>query len=78
LNDLSLFGCTFQEDEVFKNIVEYVDRGELRPVVSRMYRLDEIARAQEEFLEKDHIGKLVLVPPTDRSEVVESRENLPH
>jgi NADPH:quinone reductase-like Zn-dependent oxidoreductase len=78
LNDLSLFGCTFQEDEVFENIVEYVDRGELRPVVSRMYRLDEIARAQEEFLEKDHIGKLVLVPPTDRSEVVESRENLPH
>jgi NADPH:quinone reductase-like Zn-dependent oxidoreductase len=78
LNDLSLLGCTFQEDEVFENIVEYVDRGELRPVVSRMYRLDEIARAQEEFLEKDHIGKLVLVPPTDRSEVEESRENLPH
>ena len=26
------------------------------------YRLDEIARAQEDFLKKDHIGKLVLVP----------------
>lgn len=78
LNDLSLFGCTFQEDEVFENLIGYLERGELRPVVSRMYRLDEIARAQEEFLEKDHIGKLVLVPPTDRSEVEESRENLPH
>ena len=64
LRDLSLFGCTFQEDEVFSNLVGYVERGEVRPVVSRTYRLDEIARAQEDFLEKGHVGKLVLLPPT--------------
>lgn len=64
LKDLSLLGCTFQDDEVFESLVGYVERGEVRPVVSRTYRLDEIARAQEDFLRKDHIGKLVLVPPT--------------
>lgn len=64
LKDLSLLGCTFQEDEVFENLIGYVERGEVRPVVSRTYRLDEIARAQQDFLKKDHIGKLVLVPPT--------------
>jgi NADPH:quinone reductase-like Zn-dependent oxidoreductase len=63
LKDLSLFGCTFQEDEVFENLVEYVERGEIRPVVSRTYPLGEITAAQEAFLTKGHTGKLVLVPP---------------
>jgi NADPH:quinone reductase-like Zn-dependent oxidoreductase len=63
LKDLSLFGCTFQEDEVFENLVGYVERGEVRPVVSGTYPLKEIASAQEAFLTKGHIGKLVLVPP---------------
>ena len=63
LKDLSLFGCTFQEDEVFENLIGYVERGEVRPVVSRTYPLGEIVRAQEDFLKKDHVGKLVLIPP---------------
>ncbi len=63
LKDLSLLGCTFQEDEVFENLIEYIERGEVRPVVSRTYPLNEIARAQQDFLGKEHIGKLVLVPP---------------
>ena len=63
LKDLSLLGCTFQEDEVFDNLVGYVERNEVRPVVSRTYRLEDIARAQEDFLTKGHVGKLVLVPP---------------
>ena len=64
LNDLSLFGCTFQEDEVFENLIGYVERGEVRPVVSRTYPLSEIVRAQEDFLRKEHVGKLVLIPPS--------------
>ena len=63
LKDLSLFGCTFQEDEVFENLVRYIERGEVRPVVSRTYPLSEIVRAQEDFLRKEHVGKLVLIPP---------------
>ncbi|MQA97176.1 MAG: zinc-binding dehydrogenase [Streptosporangiales bacterium] len=63
LRDLSLFGCTFQEDVVFENLVAYVENGEVRPVVARTYPLEEIARAQEDFLGKGHLGKLVLVPP---------------
>ena len=63
LKDLSLFGCTFQEDEVFDDLVGYIERDEVRPVVSRTYPLDDIARAQDDFLKKIHIGKLVLVPP---------------
>lgn len=59
-----MFGCTFQEDEVFENLVEYIERREIRPVVSRTYPLKEIAQAQAEFLAKKYPGKLMLIPPT--------------
>ena len=62
LKDLTLLGCTFQDDEVFANLIRYIERDEFRPVVSRIYPLAEIATAQEDFLSKSHIGKLVLVP----------------
>ena len=63
LKDLTLFGCTFQEDAVFENLVTYIEKGEIRPLVSKTYPLSEIARAQEDFLAKTYPGKLVLVPP---------------
>ncbi|MFI1356142.1 alcohol dehydrogenase family protein [Streptomyces sp. NPDC020898] len=63
LKDLSVFGCTFQEDDVFENVIKYVESEEVRPVVSRTYPLEAIAQAQEDFLTKRHLGKLVLIPP---------------
>lgn len=63
LKDISIFGCTFQEDQVIESLLGYVARGEIRPVVHRTYPLEEIRRAQEDFLSKEYIGKLVLIPP---------------
>jgi NADPH:quinone reductase-like Zn-dependent oxidoreductase len=62
LKDLSLLGCTFQDDDVFGNLVGYLESGEVRPVVSRSYPLAEFARAQQDFLDKQFVGKLVLIP----------------
>lgn len=67
LKDLTLFGCTFQEDEVFENLVSYIEAGEIRPLVAQTYPLSEIAKAQEDFLAKKHTGKLVLVPEEVRA-----------
>jgi len=63
LKDLTLFGCTFQEDEVFANLIAYIEAGEIRPIVAQTYPLADIALAQRDFLAKEHIGKLVLIPP---------------
>lgn len=63
LKDLTLFGCTFQEDEVFANLIAYIEAGDIRPVVARAYPLAEIGHAQQDFLAKKHTGKLVLIPP---------------
>ena len=67
LKDLTLMGCTFQEDEVFANLISYIEAGEIRPVVAKIYPLHDIAQAQDDFLAKKHTGKLVLVPPGDGS-----------
>ncbi|WP_293574116.1 alcohol dehydrogenase family protein [Phaeobacter sp.] len=63
LKDLTLFGCTFQVEEVFANLVRYIEAGEVKPRVSQTYPLSEIAQAQTDFLAKSHTGKLVLLPP---------------
>lgn len=63
LKDLTLFGCTFQDDIVFENLVRYIEAGEIRPVIAGTYPLSEIAQAQEDFLAKSHTGQLVLIPP---------------
>lgn len=67
LKDLTLFGATFQEDAVFANLVSYIEAGSIRPVVARTYPLSEIVQAQKDFLEKGHVGKLVLIPPSDQN-----------
>lgn len=60
LKDLTFFGCTFQEPIVFENLVRYVEAGEIRPTVAATYPLADIGAAQEKFLAKDFVGKLVL------------------
>jgi NADPH:quinone reductase-like Zn-dependent oxidoreductase len=65
LKDLTFFGCTFQEDVVFENLISYIEGGEIQPVVAGGYPLDRIVDAQRAFLEKAFIGKIVLRPPGD-------------
>ncbi len=63
LKDLTLMGCTFQDDVVFENLVKYIENDEIRPVVAKTFPLHEIVQAQEEFTDKAHAGKLVLTIP---------------
>ena len=62
LKDLTFYGSTYQPNEVFENLLGYIERGEIKPVVAKSYPLKEIAQAQEDFQAKAFVGKLVLVP----------------
>jgi NADPH:quinone reductase-like Zn-dependent oxidoreductase len=46
--------------EVFENLVTYIERGEIRPLVARTYRLSELQEAQTEFAKKRFVGKIVI------------------
>ncbi len=60
LKDLSFFGCTVLEPQVFANLVGRIERTEIRPLVAETYPLREITQAQSAFTQKHHIGKIVL------------------
>ena len=63
LKDIRLIGCTAWDEPVFPNLVSYIERNEIRPLVAKTFPLGRIATAQQEFLEKKHVGNFVLVPP---------------
>lgn len=63
LNDLTLIGCTAWDEPVFGNLVRYIEKGEIRPLVAKTFALSDIAKAQQEFLNKTHVGNFVLTPP---------------
>lgn len=63
LNDITIYGCTYTPHEVFRELVALVNRGLVRPRVSKTYPLSDIVAAQAEFAAKIHPGKLVLIPP---------------
>lgn len=63
LKDLTLIGCTAWDEPVFPNLISYIERGEIRPLVAKIFPLERIADAQHEFLEKKHVGNFVLIPP---------------
>ncbi len=71
LKDLTLMGCTAWNEAVFPNLIGYIERDEIRPLVAKTFPLARIADAQREFLKKNHVGKFVLLPPLspDRNEI---------
>jgi NADPH:quinone reductase-like Zn-dependent oxidoreductase len=63
LKDLTLLGCTSQTREAFTALIGHIERNEIRPLVAGIYPLADLASAQQAFIEKRHIGKLVVIPP---------------
>lgn len=60
LKDLSLFGCTVLGPGVFANLIRRIEDGSVKPLVAQTFALEEIKAAQALFLEKRHVGKIVL------------------
>ncbi|WP_298862728.1 alcohol dehydrogenase family protein [uncultured Sulfitobacter sp.] len=60
LKDLSFFGCTVLEPEVFGNLVGRIERCEIKPLVAEVFDLKNIKAAQVAFGDKGYIGKIVL------------------
>ncbi|PCM45864.1 alcohol dehydrogenase family protein [Marinobacter sp. ANT_B65] len=60
LKDLSLFGSTWQPRSVFENLIGYIERNEIRPVVAKTYGLRDVVQAQKDFMAKRFSGKLAI------------------
>ena len=59
---LSIHGSSQGTPEDFARIVGYIEEGTLKPVLGGTFPLTELARAQEFFQRKQHVGNLVIIP----------------
>jgi NADPH:quinone reductase-like Zn-dependent oxidoreductase len=60
LHDLTLYGSTLQPESVFEDLIGYIERGELRPCIAEVFDLKDLQQAQQRFIDKQHVGKIVL------------------
>jgi NADPH:quinone reductase-like Zn-dependent oxidoreductase len=76
LKDLNLIGCTAWDEPVLPNLIAYIEKSEIRPLVAKTFPLEQIAAAQREFTKKEHVGKFVLIPPPLNALQMESMQRL--
>jgi len=58
--DLEFYGATLLPPRVFANLVSYIEAGDLVPMVGMTFPLERMREAQDEFLKKRYIGKIVI------------------
>ena len=62
LRDLTFTGSTVLPTHVFGDLIGYIERGEIRPLLAATYPLSELKEAQQAFIDKVHVGNIVVVP----------------
>ena len=66
LKQLQLHGSSQGTRRDFRRLVTYIEQRKIRPVVGGVYQLSDFHRAQNEFMSKNFVGKLVVVPDRSR------------
>ncbi|MEL7256499.1 MAG: alcohol dehydrogenase family protein [Pseudomonadota bacterium] len=62
LRDLTFTGSTVIPQHVFHDVVKYIERGEIKPMLAATYPLKDYPKAQAAFIAKEHTGNIVVVP----------------
>ncbi|RUU53546.1 Zn-dependent oxidoreductase, partial [Mesorhizobium sp. M7A.T.Ca.TU.009.01.1.1] len=62
LKQLQLHGSSQGTRADFRRIVGYIEARKIRPLVGGVYKLSDFHHAQADFIAKDFVGKLVVVP----------------
>lgn len=62
LKQLQLHGSSQGTRGDFKRLVQYIESGQIKPLLDRTFKLSDFHQAQRTFMDKTYIGKLVVVP----------------
>ncbi len=60
LRDLTFTGATIVAPGTFADLAGYIERGEVRPLLAGTYPLDKLREAQQAFIDKQHVGNIVV------------------
>ncbi|MEC8261179.1 MAG: alcohol dehydrogenase, partial [SAR324 cluster bacterium] len=44
-------------------LISYIEKHQIKPLLAKTFPLEMIAKAQQKFLLKKHVGNFVLIPP---------------
>jgi NADPH:quinone reductase-like Zn-dependent oxidoreductase len=62
LKDLEMHGATVMPVGIFENLVGYIEKGDIQPLLAGEFSINDIRKAQKAFLAKKHIGNFVVLP----------------
>jgi NADPH:quinone reductase-like Zn-dependent oxidoreductase len=62
LKDLTFTGSTVVPPHIFRDVVGYIERGEVLPLLAATFPLSELKDAQQAFIDKVHVGNIVVIP----------------
>ncbi len=60
LKDLTLVGATIVPPGTFRNLVGYIERKEIKPLLAEKFPLKDFKQAQARFMDKSHFGNIVV------------------
>ncbi len=69
LKHLQLHGSSQGTRDDFRRLVGYIEAGKIKSILSRAYKLSDLRQAQADFVSKNYVGKLVVVPDSKWQEV---------
>ncbi|MDG1470036.1 MAG: zinc-binding dehydrogenase [Ascidiaceihabitans sp.] len=62
LRDLTFTGSTVVPTHIFGDLIGYIERGEVRPMPAQTFPLSQLRDAQQTFIDKTHVGNIVVIP----------------
>jgi len=60
LNDLTFTGSTVIPPQIFTDLIGYIERKEIKPMLAASYPLKQLRDAQQAFIDKQHSGNIVV------------------
>ncbi len=58
LRDLTFTGSIAIPPHIFSDLIGYIERAEVKPLLAATYPLEELHAAQQAFIDKQHIGNI--------------------
>lgn len=62
LRDLTFAGSTVIPPQVMPNLIRYIEKDEIKPLLDATYPLEQLREAQAAFIAKKHVGNIVVTP----------------